>query len=245
VDPRVLYTASQHVWKSTTQGNEWQRISGDLTRHDPQTMGDSGGPITHDMNSPEVYATVFAIGPGKTDVNVIWTGSDDGLINLSRDGGKTWTNVTPRDMPEFGRVSIIDASQFDAGSAYVAVKKPLLDDFAPYIFRTHDFGQTWTKIITGIAPNDYVHAVREDPTRRGLLYAATQHGVSVSFDDGALWQRLSLNLPDVPVFDLIVAGNDLAIATHGRGFYILDNIGPLRQQKPKTSLNFRLPAHLR
>ena len=231
VDPRVLYTATQHVWKSTTQGNDWTRISGDLTRHDPKTMGDSGGPITHDMNSPEVYGTVFALGPGKTDVNVIWAGSDDGLVNVTRDGGRTWANVTPTDMPEFGRVSIIDASSFDAGTAYIAVKKPLLDDVAPYIFRTHDFGKTWTKTVNGIAAGHYVHAVREDPTRAGLLYAATQHGVYVSFTDGALWQPLSLNLPDVPVVDLIVVRNDLAIATHGRGFYILDNIGPLRQQR--------------
>jgi hypothetical protein len=126
---------------------------------------------------------------------------------------------------------MIDASAFDAGTAYVAVKKPLLDDVAPYVFRTHDFGKTWTKIVTGIAPGHYVHAVREDPQARGVLYAATQHGVNVSFSDGALWQTLSLNLPDVPVVDLIVVRNDLAIATHGRGFYILDNIGPLRQSR--------------
>ena len=234
VDPNVIYTATQHVWKSTNQGNTWTKLGGDLTRHDPKTMDVSGGPITHDMNGPEVYATVFAIGPGKTDVNVIWAGSDDGLVNVTRDGGKIWTNVTPKDMPDFGRVSIIDASKFDVGGAYVAVKRPLLDDFAPYIFRTKDFGKTWTKIVTGIAPNDYVHAVREDPTRKGLLYAATQHGISISFDDGDHWQSLSLNLPEVPVADLIVERNDLAIATHGRGFYILDNIGPLRQAGTPT-----------
>ena len=181
------------------------------------------------MNGPEVYATVFALGPGKTDVNVLWAGSDDGLVHVTRNGGKTWTNVTPKDMPEFGRVSIIDASQFDAGTAYIAVKKPLLNDLAPYIFRTHDFGRTWTKIVNGLGPLDYVHVVREDPTRRGLLYAGTQHAAYISYDDGDHWSSLSLNLPDVPVKDLIVEGNDLAIATHGRGFYILDDIGPLRQ----------------
>jgi len=200
-----------------------------LTRHDPKTMGDSGGPITKDMNSPEVYATVFAIGPGKTDVNVIWTGSDDGIVSVTRDGGKTFANVTPKDMPDFGRVSIIDASAFDAATAYVAVKRPLLGDMAPYIFRTHDFGKTWTKIVNGLGPLDYVHAVREDPTRKGLLYAATQHNVYYSYDDGDTWRSLSLNLPDCPMQDLVVTANDLAIATHGRGFYILDNIGPLRQ----------------
>jgi photosystem II stability/assembly factor-like uncharacterized protein len=235
VDPRVLYSATQHVWKTTNGGQDWQRISGDLTRHDPKTMGDSGGPITHDMNSPEIYATVFAIGPGKTDANVIWAGSDDGLIHVTRDGGRVWANVTPPGMPEFGRVSSIDASSFDAGSAYAAVKRPLLDDVAPYIFRTHDFGRTWAKVVTGLAPADYVHVVREDPERRGLLYAGTQHGVALSFDDGAHWQPLSLNLPDTPVVDLVVEANDLVIATHGRGFYILDNIGPLRQTGDATA----------
>src|SRR6185295_18988992 len=145
-----------------------------------------------------------------------WAGSDDGLINVSRDGGKTWTNVTPKDMPDFGRVSIIDASKFDAGTAYVAVKRPLLADMAPYIFRTHDFGKTWTKITSGIGPLDYVHTVREDPTRKGLLYAGTQHGVYYSYDDGDTWRSLSLNLPDCPISDLIVTANDLAISTHGR-----------------------------
>jgi len=229
VDPHVLYTGTQHVWRSSNQGENWTQLGGDLTRHDPKTMGVSGGPITGDMNGPEVYATVFAIGPGKIDVNTIWAGSDDGLIHVTKDGGKIWTKVTPKDMPDFGRVSIIDASKFTPGGAYVAVKRPLLDDFAPYIFRTKDFGATWTKIVNGIPANDYVHTVREDPTRKGLLYAGTQHGVYVSFNDGDTWQSLSLNLPEVPVADLIVVRNDLAISTHGRGFYILDNIGPLRQ----------------
>ena len=231
VDPNVLYTSSQHVWKTTTGGQSWERISGDLTRHDPKTLGESGGPITKDMNAPEVYATVFALGPGKTDVNVLWAGSDDGVVSVTRDGGKTWATVTPKEMPEFGRVSQIDASQFDAGSAYIAVKKPLLDDLKPYIFRTHDFGRTWTRIVNGLGPTDYVHVVREDPVRRGLLYAGTQHGVYVSSDDGDRWEPLSLNLPDVQISDLVVEDNDLTIATHGRGFYILDNITPVRDAR--------------
>src|SRR5687768_1644768 len=201
VDPRILYTSSQHLWKTTDQGQNWTRISGDLTRHDPKTMGPSGGPITGDMNGPEIYAMIFAIGPGKTDENIIWTGSDDGLVHVTRDGGKTWLNVTPKDMPDFGRVSQIDASRFNAGTAYVSVRKPLLNDLSPYIFRTHDFGKTWTKIVTGIRADDYVHVVREDRLRKGMLYAGTQHGFYVSFDDGANWQSLSLNLPDVPVSD--------------------------------------------
>jgi photosystem II stability/assembly factor-like uncharacterized protein len=235
VDPNVLYASSQHVWKTTNGGQSWDKISGDLTRHDPKTMGDSGGPITRDMNSPEVYATVFALGPGKKDVNTLWAGSDDGLVNVTRDGGKIWTNVTPRDMPEFGRVSQIDASAFDPGAAYVAVKKPLLNDFSPYIFRTHDMGKTWTKIVAGIPANDYVHAVREDRVRRGLLYAGTQHGFYVSFDDGDHWQSLSLNLADMQVSDIWVESNSIAIATHGRGFYVLDDIAPLRQYSDMAS----------
>ncbi len=229
VDPTVLYTGSQRLWKTTNGGQSWTAISGDLTRHNPMTMGHSGGPITGDMNGPEVYAVIFSIGPSKKDVNVIWTGSDDGLVHVTRDGGRTWTNVTPRDMPEFGRVSQIDASAFDAGTAYISARRPLLDDKSPYIFRTRDYGRTWTKIVTGIRADTWVHAVREDPNRRGLLYAATQHGVFISYDDGANWQSLSLNLPDVPVSDLIVEKNDLVISTHGRGFYVLDNVGPLRR----------------
>ena len=227
-DPRVLYTSSQHVWKTTNGGQRWEKISPDLTRHDPKTMGPSGGPITKDMNAPEVYATVFAIGPGKKDVNVIWAGSDDGLIHVTRDGGKKWTNVTPPDMPELGRVSQIDASSFEAGGAYVAVKRPLLDDLAPYAFRTHDFGKTWKKIVAGIPATDYVHVVREDPKRKGLLYAGTQSTVYVSFDDGDRWEPLSLNLPGTQVSDLVVEANSIAISTHGRGFYVLDDIAPLR-----------------
>ena len=236
VDPNVLYTSSQHVWKTTNGGQTWDKISGDLTRHDPKTMQESGGPITHDMNSPEIYATVFSLGPGKTDLNVIWAGSDDGLVHVTRDGGKTWTNVTPPEMPDLGRVSQIDASAFDAGSAYIAVKKPLLADFNPYIFRTRDYGRTWTKIVSGIAAGDYTHAVREDPVRRGLLYAGTQHGFYLSFDDGDRWLPLRGNLPDTQVSDLWVDANDIAIATHGRGFYVLDDIAPLRQSgAPATS----------
>jgi len=229
VDPKVLYASSQHLWKTTNGGQSWEKISPDLTRHDPKTMGPSGGPITRDMNGPEVYATIFALGPSKRTTNVIWTGSDDGIISVTKDAGKTWSNVTPKDMPDLGRVSIIDASAFDSASAYVAVKRFLLEDKAPYIFRTHDFGKTWTKIVNGIGPEEFVHAVREDPTRKGMLYAATQHGIYISYDDGDHWSSLSLNLPTIPVWDLIVHDQSLAIATHGRGFYILDNLEPLRQ----------------
>ncbi|HWP35936.1 MAG TPA: glycosyl hydrolase, partial [Gemmatimonadales bacterium] len=233
VDPRTLYVSSQRVWRTRDGGQTWTALSGDLTRHDPSTLEKSGGPITGDMNGPEVYATVFALGPGKRDINIIWAGSDDGLVHVTRDGGATWTNVTPREMPDFGRVSQIDASAFDNATAYVSVRRPLLNDFAPYVFKTTDFGQTWTKITNGIRADAYVHAVREDPYRRGLLYAATQHGVYISYDDGANWQALNPGFPDVPVHDLIVEKNELVIGTHGRGFWVLDNIAPLRQASPE------------
>ncbi len=229
VDPKILYASSQRVWKTTDGGDTWTAISPDLTRHDPKTFGDSGGPITHDMNSPEIYGTVFSLAPGKTDVNIIWAGSDDGIVNLTRDGGKTWTNVTPKDMPEFGRVSQIDASQFDAGTAFVSVKKMLLTDYSPYIFRTHDYGRTWTKIVAGIAPNDFVSSVREDTVRRGLLYAGTEHAFYISMDDGDHWRALSNGLPLTQVSDIWVEGNDVVISTMGRSFYILDDVNPLRQ----------------
>ncbi|MCJ7627390.1 MAG: hypothetical protein MUO50_03275, partial [Longimicrobiales bacterium] len=229
IDPNTLYTSSQRLWRTTDGGKNWTAISGDLTRHDPSTLGPSGGPITHDMNGPEVYATIFSVAPGKVDINVIWTGSDDGLVHVTQNGGATWTNVTPPGMPDFGRVSQIDASAFDAGTAYVAVKRPLLNDRAPYIFKTTDFGRSWTNAVTGIRMDAYVHVVREDPTRRGLLYAGTQHGVYISYDDGALWQPLNPNLPDLPIVDLLVEGNELIISAHGRGFWVLDNIAPLRQ----------------
>lgn len=235
VDSNLLFTSSQRVWKTTTDGQTWEPISGDLTRHDPKTMGPSGGPITHDMNWPEIYAVVFSLAPGKRNVNVIWAGSDDGLVHVTRDGGRTWTDVTPPGVPENGRVSQIDASAFDDGSAYVAVKRPLMDDTAPYIWRTHDFGRTWTKIVNGIRPNDYVHAVREDPTRQGLLYAGTRLGVYVSYDDGGSWESLSLNLPAVPINDLIVEKEALVLGTHGRSFYVLDNIAALRQYTPEIA----------
>lgn len=228
-NPSLLYVSSQRVWVTPDGGKTWKAISGDLTRHDPKTMGHSGGPITGDMNGPEVYAVIFALGPGKKNTNVLWAGSDDGLVHVTRDGGVTWTNVTPREMPEFGRVSQIDASAFNDGAAYVSVRRPLMDDKTPYIFKTADYGRTWTKIVAGIRGDDYVHTVREDPWRRGLLYAAAQHGVYVSYDDGASWTSLRLNMPDAPVSDLLVKENELVIATHGRGFWVLDNASALRQ----------------
>jgi photosystem II stability/assembly factor-like uncharacterized protein len=231
-DPTILYTSSQHLWRTIDQGQTWQRISPDLTRADPSTLGESGGPITHDMNGPEIYGTIFTIAPSPLDVNVIWTGSDDGLAYVTRDGGKSWTPVTPPGLPKFARISLIDASPNDPATAYVAAKNYQNDDRAPYIFRTHDFGKTWTKIVSGIPANDFAQAVREDPKRKGLLYAGTEHGIYVSWDDGDSWRSLSLNLPDVQVSDLLVEPNDLVIATHGRSMYTLDDIAPIRELGP-------------
>jgi photosystem II stability/assembly factor-like uncharacterized protein len=221
IDPNVLYTSSNRLWRTADGGKTWDALSGDLTRADPSTLGHSGGPITGDMNGPEVYATIFSVAPGKVDIDIIWTGSDDGLVHVTQDGGANWTNVTPPDMPDFGRVSQIDASAFAAGRVYV-----------PYIWKTGDYGQTWTKIVNGIRGDAYVHAVREDPNRAGMLYAATQHGVYISYDDGANWQELNPGLPDLPIVDLIVEENELVIASHGRGFWVLDNVAPLRQATP-------------
>jgi photosystem II stability/assembly factor-like uncharacterized protein len=235
VNPDILYTSSQHLWKTTDDGHSWTKISDDLTRGDPKTLGDSGGPITHDQNGPEIYGTIFTIAPSRKDVNTIWTGSDDGLVYLTRDGNAKaphWTKITPPGMPDFGRVSLIDASPHNPGAAYVAVKNYQNDDRKPYLFRTADYGKTWTKIVNGIPENDFIHSVREDPVRQGLLFAGTEHGIYVSFDDGAQWQSLALNLPDVQVSDIVIQGNDVVIATHGRSFYVLDDITPLRQLKP-------------
>jgi hypothetical protein len=232
LDPNVLYVSSNRLWRTNDGGNSWDVLSPDLTRNDSETLGHSGGPITGDMNGPEVYATIFSVGPGKVDIDVLWTGSDDGLVHVTRDGGANWTNVTPPGMPDFGRVSQIDASAFEAGRAYVSVRLPLLDDFRPYIWKTDDYGETWTKIVGGIRDDAYVNAVREDPNREGMLYAATNHGVYISYDDGGWWQELNPNLPDLPIVDLIVEHNELAIASHGRGFWVLDNMAPLRQATP-------------
>ena len=227
-DPDVLYTASQYLWRSRNQGKSWEKISGDLTRHDPATMGRSGGPVTGDMTGTEWYATIFAFAESPVTKGVLWTGSDDGLIHLSRDNGATWTNVTPKAFGPFTRVSIIEASPFEAGTAYVAANRYQQDDFAPYLFRTTDYGATWTRIDAGIPIGAYTRAIRSDVKRKGLLFAGTETGVYVSFNDGASWEPLQLNLPRVVIRDLRVHDNDLIVATHGRAFWSLDDISPLR-----------------
>jgi len=229
-DPDVLYTGTQKVWKTTNEGQSWEQLSPDLTRAEPMTMGPSGGPITKDQTGVETFATVFAIAPSYHDADVIWAGSDDGLVHVTRDGGLNWANVTPPDAPDFVRINTIDASPTTPGKAYVSGIRYLVDDDrAPYIWKTDDYGQSWTKIVGGLPGDDFIRATREDPKRPGLLYAASERTVYVSFDDGARWQPLSLNLPVLQVSDLVVEENDVVIATHGRSFWVLENIGPLRQ----------------
>ena len=234
VDPTILYASSQHLWKTTNQGQRWEQISPDLTRNDYKTLGDSGGPITKDQNGPEIYGTIFSVAPSRHDASTVWTGSDDGLVQLTRDGGKTWQNVTPPGMQEYTRISLIEASTHDAGGAYIAARRYQLDDRRPYVYRTDDYGKTWAKIVSGIPDDDFAQAVREDTVRKGLLYLGTEHGIYYSFDDGGHWQPLQLNLPDTQVADIAVEKHDLVIATHGRSFYVLDDIDLLRQFTPQV-----------
>jgi photosystem II stability/assembly factor-like uncharacterized protein len=227
-DPKVLYAASQHLHRSTDEGHSWETISPDLTRNDPSKLV-SNGLITSDNSGAEIYCTIFAFCESPHEAGVFWAGSDDGLLHISRDGGANWANITPPTLPEWTRITIIEPSPFDAATAYVAATKYQLDDTTPYLFKTTDYGQSWTTITDGITPGDFTRTIRCDPNRRGLLYAGTETGVYVSFDDGARWQPLTTNLPVVPIWDLHVKGTDLLAATHGRSFWILDDLTPLHQ----------------
>jgi len=228
-DHNVLYAAGNVLFKSTNQGQSWQPISPDLTTNDKSKQGPSGGPITHDNTSVEYYCTIFAVAESPIEAGVIWAGSDDGLVHMTRDGGKHWKDVTPLDAPKWGQVSIIDPSSHDKATAYVAINAYKSDDFSPYVFKTDNYGKTWTLITNGIADDAFVRVVREDPKRKGLLYAGTETGAYVSFDDGEHWQSLQQNLPVVPITDMVVKNDDLVISTQGRAFWILDDLAPLRQ----------------
>jgi len=235
VDPTRLYVCSQHVWLTTDEGHSWKKISPDLTLADTSTLGMSGGILTNDMTGVEVYATVFALAPSNHDVKTIWAGSDDGLVHITRDGGTSWQNITPPDMLKHTRVSIIDESRHKPGTAYIAAKRYQMGDRAPYIWKTQDYGKSWKKIVNGLPFGEFVHAVREDIIRPGLLFAGTEYGVWMSFDDGANWQPLQLNLPNTQVSDLVVTEKDLVVGTHGRSIYILDDINPLREYKTEIA----------
>jgi photosystem II stability/assembly factor-like uncharacterized protein len=228
-EPETLYAAGNVLFRTTSDGQSWEAISPDLTRNDKAKLVSSGGPITQDNTSVEYYATIFAMAESKLEKGLLWAGSDDGLVHVSRDAGKTWTNVTPKDMPEWGMVSQVDPSPHDAATMYLAVNRYKLDDYTPYAWVTNDYGKTWRRITAGLPEKSFVRVVRADPARKGLLYAGTETGVHVSFDDGARWQPLQLNLPVVPVTDLVVKDDDLVASTQGRSFWILDGLGPLRQ----------------
>jgi len=240
-DPDVLYAAANVLFKSTDEGASWRAISPDLTRDDESKQGPSGGPITKDNTSVEYYATIFAALESPHQAGVLWTGSDDGVIHLSRDGGNGWENVTPRDFPQWLQINSIEAHPFEPGGLYVAGTRYKLDDFKPYLYKTTDWGQTWTKITDGIPDDHFTRVIRADPDRRGLLYAGTERGVYVSFDDGGSWQPLQLELPVVPVTDLAVKEKDLVAATQGRGFWILDDLSPLHQLSDEIAA---APVHL-
>ncbi|MEP7077866.1 MAG: glycosyl hydrolase [Chthoniobacterales bacterium] len=252
-ESKTLYTAAEAVFKSTDEGQSWTQISADLTRNDKSKQLPSGGPLTNDITSVEYFDTVFALAESPLQAGTIWAGTDDGLVHLTTDDGKTWANVSPK-LPEWSTIALIDASTFDANSAYIALDRHKLDDLKPYIFKTNNAGKTWTAITTGIPDGANVHAVREDPRHRGLLYAGTELGVYVSFDDGARWQPLQLNLPVSPIHDLVVKDDDLVVATHGRSFWVLDDLTPLRQvnaqsaqtdallYQPQTALRLHYPS---
>ena len=228
-DPKTLYTAAQYLFRSTDEGQSWTKISPDLSRADPRTMGRSGGPIHGDMTGTEWYAMAFAVAESPLVKGVIWAGSDDGLVHVTRDGGATWANVTPPGLGAFTKMSIVEPSHHDAGTVYIAANRYQQDDFKPYLLKSADYGKSWTRIDAGIPTGSYTRVIREDPVRRGLLFAGTETGVYMSMTDGASWAPLQLNLPRVVVRDLAIKDNDLIAATHGRAFWILDDISPLRQ----------------
>ena len=228
-DTKKLYTTSNHVHVSYNGGESWETISPDLTRNDSTKLVSSGGPITQDNTGVEYYCTIFAATESPYVKDLIWTGSDDGLIYVTKDAGKNWENVTPPDMPEWIMINSIDADPFVKGGAYVAATMYKSGDYQPYLYKTKDYGKTWTKITNGIDPDHFTRVVRADPNRKGLLYAGTESGMYISFDDGASWKPFQLNLPTVPITDLLLKNDNLIVATQGRSLWIIDDITPLHQ----------------
>jgi hypothetical protein len=242
-DPKTLYIGANVLLKTTNEGQSWEPISGDLTRNDKSKMGTSGGPITQDNTSIEYYCTIFTFMESPVTKGVIWTGSDDGLVHVTRDGGKNWSNVTPKDMPEWIQINSIDASAHDAGTAYVAGTMYKSDDFLPYLYKTSDYGKTWKKIVNGIPSNGFTRVVREDPNHKGLLVAGTEFGLYISYEDGENWKPFQLNLPITPVTDVAFhkREQELVVATQGRAFYVLDDVPLLYQLKDSVQTE---DAHL-
>lgn len=238
-NPKKLYAASNHLHASTDQGASWQLISPDLTRNDPTKLGSSGGPITQDNTSVEYYCTIFAAAESPLVEGLLYTGSDDGLVHISQDGGKSWTNITPKDWPQWMMVNSIEPSRHEPGTCYVAGTRYKLGDYTPYLYKTSDYGNSWQRITKGIESEHFTRVLREDLTQRGLLYAGTEAGMYVSFDDGAQWQKFQLNLPQVPITDLTLKNNDLIVATQGRSLWMIDDLTVLHQlRNAKGNQNF-------
>ena len=240
-NPNVLYAAGSQLFRSTNEGESWTAVSPELARRDPKTMGPSGGPITKDQTGVETYGLIFAFDESPVTPGLLWAGTDDGYIWISRNNGAKWDNVTPPDIGDFTRVSIIEPSRYAAGTAYVAANRYALGDKTPILYKTTDYGRTWTRIVNGIKDDHFTRVIREDPVRRGLLFAGTERGVYVSFDDGRNWQWLQKNLPLVPVHDLTIKDNDVILGTHGRSFWVMDDISALRQYAPAMAAK---AAHL-
>ena len=232
-DSNTLYTAGNAVFRSTNEGHSWEQISPDLTRNDPTKLGASGGPITKDTSGAEHYCTIATLRECPLEPGVMWSGSDDGLVHVTRDNGGSWENVTPADLPEWSFIRTVEPSPHVAGTVYLAATRYKLDDNTPYLYRTDDYGQTWQAIVghgeTAIPEDDFVRVIRADPARAGLLYVGTETSLYVSTDDGATWERWKSNLPVTPIYDLNVKGSDLVLATHGRSFWIMDDLTPLHQ----------------
>ena len=228
-NPKKLYTASNHLHVTYNEGQSWEIISPDLTRNDPKTLGASGGPITKDNTGVEYYGTVFAAVESPFEKDLIWTGSDDGLVHITKDGGKSWQNVTPKNMPEWMMINCIEVDPFVKGGAYIVGTKYKSGDYKPYIYKTENYGKSWKLIVNNIGQGDFTRVLRADPKRKGLLYAGTEYGMYISFDDGKYWSKFKLNMPIVPITDLEVKNNNLIAATQGRSFWIIDDLEPLRQ----------------
>ncbi|MGB3606906.1 MAG: glycosyl hydrolase [Psychroserpens sp.] len=228
-NPNRLYTFSQHVHVTENEGQSWEIMSPDLTRNDPEKLKSSGGPITQDNTSVEYYCTIFAAQESPITEGLLWVGSDDGLVHVTKDGGQNWVNVTPKGMPDWMMINSIEPSAFDAGTCYIAGTKYKTGDFAPYLYKTTDYGKTWTKITNGINPEHFTRVLREDPKKKGLLYAGTETGMYMSFDDGKNWKPFQLNLPIVPITDITIKDDNLIVATQGRSLWMIDDLTVLHQ----------------
>ena len=231
-DPNRLFAGGNVLFETRNEGQSWQPISPDLTRADPATLGISGGPINREIGAAETYATIFAVGESNHEAGVIYTGSDDGLMHITRDDGQSWQDCTPPGLGDWTMFHTIECSPHDKGTVYVAATRFKMDDYKPYLFKTKDYGQTWTQINDGIADDHFTRVIRADPDREGLLYAGTEAGLYISFDDGASWEQFQLNLPVCPIYDMQIKEKDLVVATHGRAFWILDDLTPLHTYEP-------------